>query len=356
MKITFPHMGGVYIALKTLFEELQIEVIVPPLNNDDMKGLGCKHSPEYSCLPFKLILGNVLHSLERGADTVIMLGGSGPCRFGYFGYLLNMIAKDLGYRFEFICLEPSKLPEEIRGFKKMTGCSYRALLAALMLGWKKLEAVDALELEYWSRLPYSQDKERINGIFRRAVSQIAESRSVPGIKKVAAESIDALKSLCCHSHVLPRVGIVGDIFTLNEPYSNQNIELLFAEQGIETYRSIYTSSWVKNSLLPWNKKAYYSRAKAFAEGYLEDCIGGFALDTVYHAISFAKKGFDGIVHIFPVTCMPEIVSCQILQKVSRQKKIPIMSLTIDEHNEKTGLETRVEAFAGLLHSKKQRGT
>ena len=30
MKITFPHMGGVYIPLKTLFEELQVEVVIPP--------------------------------------------------------------------------------------------------------------------------------------------------------------------------------------------------------------------------------------------------------------------------------------------------------------------------------------
>jgi len=28
-----------------------------------------------------------------------------------------------------------------------------------------------------------------------------------------------------------------------------------------------------------------------------------------------------------------------------------MSLTVDEHMEKTGLDTRIEAFAELLHSK-----
>ncbi|HOO12675.1 MAG TPA: CoA protein activase, partial [Bacillota bacterium] len=101
-------------------------------------------------------------------------------------------------------------------------------------------------------------------------------------------------------------------------------------------------------------KAYYSRARARAKGYLEDCIGGFALETVYHAVSSAEKGFDGIVHVFPVTCMPEIVSSQILEKVSLQKRIPIMSLALDEHMEKTGIETRVEAFAELLHGKKHR--
>ena len=49
-----------------------------PFNNDEMKSAGCKYAPEYSCLPFKLILGNMLHSLEQGADTVIMLGARAP--------------------------------------------------------------------------------------------------------------------------------------------------------------------------------------------------------------------------------------------------------------------------------------
>lgn len=354
MKITFPHMGGVYIPLKTLFEELQMEVIVPPFNNDEMKNLGCKYSPEYSCMPFKLILGNVLHSLDKGADTVIMLGGSGPCRFGYFGHLLNMIAKDLGYRFTFICLEPASLPRDIRDFKRAAGCSWRRFLSALVLGWKKLEAVDVLEKKYWTCLPYSLDKKKFQAVLRQATGQIDSCRSIPMVKKTAAAFLNTLDSLSRHSHTLPRVAIVGDIYTLNEPYSNQNIEWLFAERGIETHRSIYTSGWVKNSLLPWNKEAYYRRAKASARGYLEDSIGGFALDTVYHAVTFAEKGFDGIVHVFPVTCMPEIVSCQILQKISFQKKIPIMSLTIDEHMERTGVETRIEAFADLLYGKKFR--
>src|SRR5690554_741368 len=131
MKITFPHMGRLYIPLKTLFEELNIEVIVPPFNNDSIKNIGCKFSPEYACMPFKLILGNILHSLEQGADTVVMLGGSGPCRFGYFGHLLNMIARDLGYRFAFICLEPSSLPRDLMNLKKLTGCSYSAIASSI---------------------------------------------------------------------------------------------------------------------------------------------------------------------------------------------------------------------------------
>jgi predicted nucleotide-binding protein (sugar kinase/HSP70/actin superfamily) len=351
MKITFPHMGRLYIPLKTLFEELGIEVVLPPFNNDKTKNIGCKYSPEYACMPFKLILGNVLNSLAQGADTVIMLGGSGPCRFGYFGHLLNLISRDLGFKFDFICLEPSSLAKDIKNFKRSAGCSYTSLLSSLVVGWEKLEAVDTLEKNCWSSLPRSRDREESMAVFRRAVDSITACRHIPQIKSITSECLNTLNSLAEHSRRLPRAAIVGDIYTLNESYSNQNIEMLLVDRDIEPYRCIYTSDWIKNMLLPWKRKEYYRRAENLSRNYLEEGIGGFALDTVYHAIACANAGFDGIVHIFPITCMPEIVSCQVLRKVSGQKKIPIMSLTVDEHMEKTGLDTRIEAFAELLHSK-----
>ncbi len=352
MKITFPHMGNIYIPLKSLFEALHIEAVIPPFNNDGIKNIGCKYAPEYACLPFKLILGNVINGLEQGADTVIMLGGSGPCRFGYFGQLLNLILKDIGYDFTFICLEPSTLPKDIALFKKVAKCNVRTLLNGLILAWTKLVMVDRLEEEYHSRIPYTYDKNRFEEIFRRGIDGIINCGNIPGVRELTLGSINRLKGLSPRSAEFPKVLIVGDIYTLNEPYSNQNIETLLIECGIETHRSIYTSTWVKNMLLPWRKRKYHHRAISSAKGFLEECIGGFALDTVYHALHSADGGYDGVIHIFPVTCTPEIVSCQILQRVSSKKRIPIMSLTIDEHIERTGVETRIEAFSELLYSKK----
>lgn len=352
MKITFPHMGNMYIPLKTLFEELHIEVVVPPFNNDQMKNVGCKFAPEYSCLPFKLILGNIVHSLEQGADTVIMLGGSGPCRFGYFGHLLNLIARDMGYSFTFIGLEPASLPQDISRFIKTAGCGPGTFISALALGWTKFEAVDALEREYQLRLPYTHDKDKLRALLHRGMDRIISCRSVSGVKRITGECINIFKGLGTETYDLPIAVLVGDIYTLNEPYSNQEIEELFARCGVETHRSIYTSRWVKNMLLPWKRKAYNRKATILAKDYLKGGIGGFALDTIYHTVSSANRGFDGIVHIFPITCMPEIVSSQILQKVSVGKRIPIMSLTVDEHMEKSGMETRVEAFAELLYNRK----
>lgn len=354
MKITFPHMGNVYIPLKSFFEELHIEAVIPPFNSDTVKNIGCKYAPEYACLPFKLILGNMLEGLEGGADTIIMLGGSGPCRFGYFGHLLKLILRDAGYNFKFICLEPSTLPKDISLLIKAAGCNIRTFLYGLLLAWTKLEVIDAMEQTYQSRFLHARDKNRFKEIFHREIDNITNCGDISMVKKMAGGGINRLKNLSPSLETLPKVLIVGDIYTLNEPYSNQNVEDLLMEHGIETHRSIYTSTWVKDMLLPWRKNTFYRRARTFAGGFLKDSIGGFALDTVYHAAHSAVEGYDGVIHIFPITCMPEIVSCQILRRVSNKKRIPIMSLTIDEHIERIGMETRIEAFAELLYNRNHR--
>lgn len=351
MRVTFPHMGRIYISLKTLFDNLGIDVVIPCENNDRIKEIGYKNSPEYSCMPFKMILGNILDSLDKGADTVIMLGGSGPCRFGYFAHMLNLIAKDLGYRFRFICLEPSSLLKDVMSLKNLLGCSYADIYAALMLGWEKLKAVDSLEALYLKTLPYSMDKVSSKQWLEKTVGKLEECSKIEGVRKIHKDCLEYLAAQKASYQQLPRAGIVGDIYTINEPYSNHNIEFMLAAKGIETARSIYTSNWVEINALFWKRNQFNSRMKNLSMGYLNNNIGGFALETVYHTLRFWDMGYEGILHIVPMTCMPEIVSRQVLQRISIEKKIPIMSITVDEHNDCTGFETRVEAFAEMLYAR-----
>ena len=54
----------------------------------------------------------------------------------------------------------------------------------------------------------------------------------------------------------------------------------------------------------------------------------------------------------PFSCMPEIVSQNILTKVSKEENIPVMSLVLDEQTGKAGYQTRIEAFIDLVKRKK----
>ena len=101
MKITAPHLGNVYIAAKALFDGLGIEYIMPPMNNKEALEIGSLYSPEEICLPYKIMIGNYIQAIEKGADTVILPGSCGPCRFGKYAEmqmnLFNKIGKDLNF-------------------------------------------------------------------------------------------------------------------------------------------------------------------------------------------------------------------------------------------------------------------
>ena len=84
MQVTFAMMGDFSIPLKSLFQNLGHGVIPPPPVTGNTIRLGARHSPELACYPLKVNIGNYIESLERGADTIVMAGGVGPCRFGYY--------------------------------------------------------------------------------------------------------------------------------------------------------------------------------------------------------------------------------------------------------------------------------
>jgi predicted nucleotide-binding protein (sugar kinase/HSP70/actin superfamily) len=101
-------MGEAYIAVKGMFDDLGLESIIAPFTTEDTLRLGAKESPECVCLPFKITLGNYIKSLEAGADTIVITGSCGPCRFGYYGPLQKQILEDMGYDVDFIIIDPPR--------------------------------------------------------------------------------------------------------------------------------------------------------------------------------------------------------------------------------------------------------
>jgi len=97
VKITFPNLGNIIsIAGKSLLSNLGHEVILPPINNKRTLDLGVRYAPEYCCLPLKIVLGNFIEALEKGAETILMIGGWGPCRFGYYAEIQKKNIKRFG--------------------------------------------------------------------------------------------------------------------------------------------------------------------------------------------------------------------------------------------------------------------
>ena len=92
-----------------------------------------------------------------------------------------------------------------------------------------------------------------------------------------------------------------------------------------------------------------------AKPYLPTLIGGHTQQCIGHAVHYAKTGYDGLVQIYPMTCMPEIVSRSILSQVEKDYNIPILYLIVDEQTGEAGFQTRLEAFVDYIEKGRTRG-
>lgn len=359
MKITFPHMGNTWIVIQTLFEALNIEVVVPPYNSKKTTQLGTKLSPESACLPLKLNLGNYIEAAKEGADTIVITGGIGPCRFGYYGEVERQILRDAGYDYDVVTLEPpdGSLLGLARRIRYLAGSknSWVKILKAIRFAYLKCVALDRVEDLIHAARPRLPDIRKTEKLYEDAKKRLAYSMTVIGVKDTVRWVQDSIRERQSQAHTelfyKPlRIGITGEIYTILDPYTSLGIEEELGRLGVEVDRSIYLSGWVSKHILQGLVPGYRSLKSypGYAKPYLPHFVGGHGLETVGAAVKFAQEGFDGIIQIFPLTCMPEIVAAGVLPKVQERYKVPIMTLIVDEHTGQAGMQTRLEAFVDMI--------
>lgn len=355
MKVTFPHMGNTHIPIKALLHKLKLEVIPPPPVTKRTLELGIKYSPEYACMPLKINVGNFIEAIEKGANTVVMAGGWGPCRFGYYAQVERDILHDLGYKFDMVVLEApdfkfSELFNQVRSLAK--NVSLYEGLKAVNFAWHKLNAVEVLEKKLEYLLPRVINKREIEKIYDEGLITIDKCDSKIELKSIVNEYMNKMEGLSLNNAQILKIGLIGEIYTILEPSTNYDIIRHLGRLNVEITRSIYTSDWVNDHLLGSKiKKSNRKHILTAANPYLDYWVGGHGWETIGFAVDFAQRGFNGLIQIGPLTCMPEIVAHQILGRVSNEENIPTMTLYFDEHSGQAGISTRIEAFVDMLKHK-----
>jgi predicted nucleotide-binding protein (sugar kinase/HSP70/actin superfamily) len=348
-------MGNMYIPLNAFFENLGFEVILPPLCSKRTLELGVAYSPEFACLPLKINIGNFIEALEKGADTIIMAGGVGPCRFGYYGEVQKEILKDLGFNFEMIILEPPQgrfyeLLKKIKSITNKKNNSLKDIVTATRLAWKKALLLDKLDIESSKVRSIERtigQTDKIYNLLLQQINDIRDEEELNALKTNIPEAFSHLKIIRDKAPV--KVGIVGEIYTVLEPFVNLNIEKQLGELGVEVCRNIYITDWVRENLLPsFLKPKDHKKMLELARPFINCFIGGHGQESVAQIVNFSKKGFDGVIHLLPFTCMPEIVAKSAIPLVSQEYSIPVMTIILDEHSAETGFRTRLEAFVDMI--------
>ena len=349
MLLSFPHMGKLHLALSQTCRLLDIPYLVPSPPGPHALKLGQELAPEGSCLPFCLVLGNMREALEAGADTIMMLGGCGPCRFGYFVYLAVRILNDAGYRFQPLIIDRGYHWSNYGTIKRAGRVSMPSLVKAARLGWAMVVCEETIARIEREELPRVTEPHRWQKILNDCRDSLAETQSLEEVARIRERVLAGVSQM----QFLPpdevlKVGLVGDIYTLLEPYANYRIEEYLKEKGVAVYKEMAVSSWIPNTVLPWRRVRYYGGLLQEASPYLRFCAGGFSLETVANARKMKRRRVNGIIQLFPLGCMPEIVARSVLNRICHDDNIPVLSVTIDQHESMTGFETRLEAFLDMI--------
>ncbi|HKM39845.1 MAG TPA: CoA protein activase [bacterium] len=358
MNVTFPHMGYLNVVLRSILSGFGCDVVEPPPINQETINLGTRYAPEFACLPFKVNIGNFIQAAGLGADAVVMAGGIGPCRFGYYAQVQQQILADLGVDLKMIVLEPpqGQWKQLMQGLRCLTTkASPLAIYRTIALAWAKLGSLDALAAQALFVRARESERGSTTRAWNKIVDALDRASSISAVRTAAGQGNALLRQIRLEaSRQTLKVGLVGELYTVLEPAVNLEIERLLGTMGVEVIRSIYLSPWILTNLVLHalhlrDDKEHYQ----LAAPYLNHFIGGHGLESVSNTVRYARAGVDGVVHIAPLTCMPEIVAKSILPQISARENIPVLTLMLDEHSAETGIVTRLEAFCDLLWQRKR---
>ncbi len=350
--IAFPHLGDYSIPISYLISKiLKVKILnTPPITKKTIE-LGSKYAPDFVCIPFKYNLGNFIESLEMGANTLIQAGGG--CRYGYYAEVQKKILKDLGYDFDFYALTDSDSLTPITLYKKFKCINedlnffkygYYTLLTLLMINYMdKLDDYIRLNIGFEVNSgEFLKIKEEMHNDFTKVRTFTKLTYLYFKYKKKFKE-IPVNKK---ENRI--KVGIIGELYTSMEPFASYFLEKELASMNIEVKR------FTNVTYLLIKKRFEGKKMLRYVNDYVKHKIGADGLDNVYRAKKLIDDGYDGIIHIKPFGCTPEITAIPIIDKVCKEEGMPIIYFSFDNQTSMEGIKTRLEAFHDMLVLSKEK--
>lgn len=351
MRLGLTHLGNIDIVVRAIAGKTGIDLANTPPTTQRTLSQGVKYSPETACLPFKIQLGNLIEALEMGADTLVMPGGAGPCRFGYYHKIHEQILRDLGYQFHMVTEAQGMM---YIGKYITNNAPLWRLITNGLFGLTKLKTLEALEKLVHKMRAIEQDKGSATRIYREAIKAIDAANSYQALRRIKHECRARLMGLPTITSPAPiKIGVTGEFFVVLDSFTNMDVEIELGKLGVWVKRSIWLSEKVVN-LNPIQHilgLGEVNKAHRAARPYVCRHLGGDGWQSVGEKV-LHRKDWDGIVHLEPFGCMPEITARNIMTSIKEGP--PVLNLIYDEFTGKAAMISRLEAFVDMLQRKKRR--
>lgn len=294
-KLGIPRFGIYSNILKSFLENLGIEVIMPTKISREMIRLGVANSSDMTCFPYKVTLGQQIWALENGATDLIMYSSGGICRQKHYYQIQELALENLGYQFKMNVITKKNFKKEI----------------------KRLLSISFLKAYNTFKNLYSEISEIEANTYR-----FSEARHL-------------------------KVGIVGEVYTCWEPDINFDIVKRLQRMGTNVDMSITVTDYLKGTTHKGKEEEKEAR------NLLSQELGGHGFESICNTIWYGKNGYDGVIHLMPLSCMPESTVEPLVDYVAEKYSIPLYRFPIDENNFEAGFQTRLETFVSMLRRRKK---
>ncbi|HHV96105.1 MAG TPA: hypothetical protein GXX37_06475 [Clostridiaceae bacterium] len=356
---------------KSFFEELGAEIVVSDHTSRKILDEGVKKCVDEACLPVKIFFGHV-ENIKDKVDYLFLPRYTSVSKKEYvcpkFGGIPDMIRNTL-----------SDLPEIIDTEINLRRTEKNALKAAIEIGRYFSDDNKAIKKAYKKALiSYREFRQQVKkGIFpgelldnsanrvqnrnKQNFSPIYDMINIKNEDKYKNNedkySEDKCDDKCngdrseednnlfngknrINSNMKLNIAVLGHGYNLYDSYCNMNALYKLRNLGA----NIITIDMIDENII--NEKSNLLNKKTFWY------FGSKIIGCAYHLLD--RNDIDGIVYVMSFGCGIDSFICDLVERaIRRNKNIPFIILTIDEHTGEAGMDTRIEAFIDMIRWRKK---
>jgi predicted CoA-substrate-specific enzyme activase len=371
---------------------LSVEVLPEP--GPEALRLGRRHTSGKECLPMTLTLGSLLERLERaGPDerfAFFMPGADGPCRFGAYKEMHQLVLHRLGLA-DRVRIWAPPFGDYFQGIPPGLGAIIlagtiaadvlRDMLHDVRARETRAGATEAAYRRLLAELVSLVEREAKGDLSRgRVLREAATGRAwgVPDLVARAGAELAALRGIAD----LPLVLVVGEIYLRNVPSSNGRVVEGLERRGIRAKVAAVSeflqysdfigtrllkptlggrlNAWVRRRLevlvhaaasgpMGWHVPPHVREVVKVAAPWVRDALEGETVLTVGGAVdAWRRREVDGVLSVGPLECMPNKLAESHLVHIGEREEL--LSLTLALNGDPIDPES-LDGFALEVHAR-----
>jgi len=372
-RMLIPYIGPASDAVAAVFRGVGLDAEALPAPDRESLRLGRRYTSGKECLPMPLTLGSLLKRLERARTgqrfVYVMPSTDGPCRFGVYNLLNQIVLEHLGWR------ERLRIwsPKDTGYFDDLPAGTEMLMLAGILASDYLLQArLDVRPLE-----PQAGQADSLYARFSRELLAMLEKAGRgdlslgPALWQVATGRLFGVRDLLERAGAdfaalrvprqLPVVELTGEIYVRAVEFGNDFIVRKLESLGLKVHLApqsewLAYSSYVRRRQtgrnrfadgfservqhrieaiaqraigrhLGWKPSPLLSELLEAAAPYVNAALEGEAVLTVGGSLAAWRRGqIDGVVSVGPLECMPTKIAEAQFQRLAQREGV--LSLTL----------------------------